>query len=146
MQQNQSSENFFEDMQKNLKKMMTGALPAAPFDLKLAMEAQRKNIQALMQANQMAVQNWQAMAQRQAEIVSQFVQDNSSLARETMTESTPQDKFSKQAEILKKACENSMLNSQELLEMMRKSTFETAEVINKRLVDSLSELKSSANQ
>lgn len=146
MQKKQASEGFFEDAQENLKKMMSGVVPAAPFDMKMAMEAQRKNMQALMQANQMMMQGWQVMAQRQAEMVSQFVQDNSTLARETMKEGTPQDKFSKQADILKKACEKSMLNSQELAEMMRKSTFETAEVLNRRLVDSISEIKSSANK
>lgn len=146
MQQKNPAETFFEDMQAKFKEMMVTTPAASPFDLKLVMEAQRKNMQAIAQANQMVMQGWQTMAQRQAEMVSQFVQDNSSLARETMKEGTAQDKFSKQADIAKKACEKSMLNSQELIEIMRKSTFETAEVLSKRMIDSISEIKSSANK
>jgi phasin family protein len=145
MQQKNSADTFFSDMQSTLKDML-GSVPATsvPFDMKTMMEAQRKNFQALTEANQRVMQGWQALAQRQAEMVSQFVQDNSGLARETMSEGTPQDKLAKQTEILKNSCEKSISNTQELGEIVRKCTIETAEVINRRIMTSLSEIKSSA--
>ncbi len=143
MQQKNSAENFFTGMQTALKDMMGSVQSPSAFDMKAMMEAQRKNFQAITEANQRAFQGWQSLAQRQAEMVSQFVQDNSGLARETMSEGTPQEKFSKQAEIIKSAYEKSILNTQELGEMMRKVTMETAEVLNRRVVANLSEIKNS---
>lgn len=146
MQQKNSAENFFNDMQTTLKDMV-GTMPsAAPFDFKAVLEAQRKNFQAITEANQRALQGWQTLAQRQAEMVSQFVQDNSGLARDAMAEGTPQDKFARQTEIFKNACQKSILNTQELGEIMRKCTVDTAEVLNRRLSAGLSEAKTTAKK
>ena len=54
----------------------------APIDMKSFLETQRKNLQALSEAQQSAVEGIQAIAQRQTELLSQFVEDNSSLARQ----------------------------------------------------------------
>lgn len=146
MQQKNSAENFLNDMQNTFKDMMNSVPASNPFDFKTILETQRKNFQAITEANQRAFQGWQTLAQRQTEMVSQFVQDNSGIAREAATESTPQDKFARQAELIKTACEKSLLNSKELAEIMRKSTFETAEVLNRRVVASLAEIKTAAKK
>lgn len=146
MQQKNPAENFFSDMQSTLKDMMTSVPTASPFDFKAVMETQRKNIQAFTEMNQRAMQGWQALAQRQAEMMSQFVQDNSTLARETMTEGTPQEKFARQTEVFKKAYEKSLLNTQELGEIVRKTTMDAADLLNRRVVASLSEIKNSSNK
>lgn len=143
MKSQNPAQAFFETMELTFKDMMaTPKMPVA-FDMKTVMDAQRKNMQAITEANQRAMTGWQTMAQRQAEMVSQFVQDNSALARETMKEGTPQEKFSRQADILKKACQTSIANTQELAEMMRKNSMEAAELLNRRLVDTISEIKNS---
>lgn len=146
MQQKNPAESFINDVQSTLKDMMGSVPSAVPFDFKAVLEAQRKNFQAITEANQRAFQGWQSLAQRQAEMVGQFVQDNSGLARETMNEGTPQDKFARQTEILKNACQKSIVNSQELGEIVRRCTVETAEVLNRRLTASLSEIKTTAKK
>ncbi len=143
MQQKNSAAGFFTDMQSAVKDMFGSIETPAPFDIKAVMETQRKNFQALTEANQRAFQGWQALAQRQAEMMSQFVQDNSGLARETMSEGTPQEKFAKQAEIMKSAYEKSVVNSRELGELIRKTTADTAEVLNRRVMASITEIKNS---
>lgn len=146
MQQKNSAGNFLNDMQSTFKEMMSSVPTAAPFDFKAMMEAQRKNFQAITEANQRAFQGWQALAQRQTEMVSQFVQDNSGMASEAMAESTPQDKLAKQAEMIKMVCAKSISNTQELAEILRQSTADTAEVLNRRVVASLAEIKSTAKK
>jgi phasin family protein len=146
MQQKNSAENFFSDMQSTLKQMMSSAPAGYPFDLKTVMEAQRKNIQAITEANQRAFEGWKTLAQRQTEMVSQFMQDNSGLARETFAEGTPETKFAKQAELLKTSYEKSIQNAQELVEIAQSSASEAAEVINERVVASLTEIKASAKK
>jgi phasin family protein len=146
MQQKNPAENFFSDMQSTFKQMLNNAPAGYPFDLKTVMDAQRKNFQALTEANQRAFEGWKTIAQRQTEMVSQFVQDNSGMARETFTEGTPEAKFAKQTELLKTSYEKSVQNAQELAEIAQEFVTEAAEVINQRVVASLSEIKSSAKK
>lgn len=146
MQQKNSAENFFSDMQSTFKQMLNTAPAGYPFDLKTVMEAQRKNIQAITEANQRAFEGWKTLAQRQTEMVSQFMQDNSGLARETLAEGTPEAKFAKQTELLKSSYEKSVQNAQELAEIAQNFATEAAEVINQRVVASLSEIKASTKK
>lgn len=146
MQQKNSAENFFSDVQSTFKQMLNTVPAGYPFDLKTVMEAQRKNIQAITEANQRAFEGWKTLAQRQTEMVSQFMQDNSGLARETFTEGTPETKFAKQTELLKSSYEKSVQNAQELAEIAQNFATEAAEVINQRVVASLSEIKASAKK
>jgi len=146
MQQKNSAENFFSDMQSTFKQMLGNAPTAYPFDFKTMMEAQRKNIQALTEANKCAMQGWQALAQRQTEMVSQFVQENSGIARETFADGTPQDKIAKGTEMMKSSIEKSIQNSQELVELCRKCVGDAAEIINQRTMATMNEMKASAKK
>ncbi len=63
------------DMSKfDITKMM-GDVKIPGFDVQAIMDAQRKNIEALNAANQTAVQGMQAVAQRQAEILTQAMNE-----------------------------------------------------------------------
>ncbi len=146
MQQKNPAENFFSDVQSTFKQMLNTSQGGYPFDFRTVMEAQRKNIQAITEANQRAFQGWQTLAQRQTEMVSQFMQDNSGLARETFNEGTPEAKFAKQTELLKSSYQTSVQNAQELVELAQSCVNEATEVINQRVVASLSEIKASAKK
>jgi phasin family protein len=142
MQQKNPAENFFTEVQSSLKQLMSTVPTAHPFDFKSIMETQRKNIQAITEANQRAFQGWRSLAQRQTEMLSQFVQDNSGLARETFTEGTPEAKFAKQAELVRTSYEKTVENAQELVEIASKCTKDASEVINSRVVATFNEIKS----
>jgi len=146
MQQKNSAETFFNDVQSTFKQMLNNAPAGYPFDLKTVMDAQRKNFQAITEANQRTMDGWRALAQRQTEMMSQFMQDNSGLARETFAEGTPEAKFAKQTEILKSSYEKTVQNAQELAEIAQNYATEAAELINQRVVASLSEIKASAKK
>lgn len=146
MQQKNPAENFFEDVQATWKQLLNKTPSGYPFDMKSVMDAQRKNIQAITEANQRAFEGWKELAQRQTEMVSQFMQDNSGLARETMTEGTPEAKFAKQTELLKASYEKSVQNAQELADIAQSCANDAAEVINQRVVASLTEIKTSAKK
>lgn len=127
--------------QFDLSKML-GDMKVPGFDMQAVMDAQRKNIEALTAANQAAVQGMQAVAQRQAEILSQVVSEISSVAQQLANaSSTPQELTSKQAELARKAFEQALANARELAEMVSKSNTEAFAIINKRVTESLQELK-----
>ncbi len=135
MQQKTKPENF--------SKILPSAT-ALPFDIKAMMDAQRKNYQALQEANQCAVQGWQALAQRQVEMATEFVQNNSALTLQALTEASPEEKIAQQAQLVKTAYEKSILNTQELTDLLRQCTIETSEVINKRVYAGLNEIKAAS--
>lgn len=125
----------------DLSKML-GDMKVPGFDMQAAMDAQRKNIEALTAANQAAVQGMQAVAQRQAEILSQALGEISSVAQQLANASnSPQELTSKQAELARKAFEQALANARELAEMVSKSNTEAFAIINKRVTESLQELK-----
>lgn len=114
-----------------------------PFDMKSFLETQRKNVQALSEAQQITAENLQAILQRQAEILSQMVEDNSSIAREMMIEGTPEEKISKNADLFKNLYERSVKNLNDLAEMINASNQEAGKIISKRVSATMSEIKTS---
>ena len=121
---------------------MLGDVKIPGFDLQAIMDAQRKNIEALNAANQAAVQGMQAVAQRQAEILSQSMSEVSTVAQQLAgASSNPQEMAAKEAELVRKAFEQALANMRELAEMVSKSNTETFAIINKRVTESLQELK-----
>jgi phasin family protein len=131
------------DLSKFDMTKMLGDVKIPGFDMNAIMAAQRKNIEALTAANQAAVQGMQAVAQRQAEILSQAMSEVSSIAQQLAgSASNPQEMTTKQAELARKGFEQALANMRELAEMVSKSNTETFAIINKRVTESLQELKS----
>ena len=131
------------DMSKLDMSKMLGDVKIPGFDMEAAVAAQRKNIEALTAANQAAVQGMQAVAQRQAEILSQAMSEVSAVAQQLSSAgSNPQELTAKQAELARKGFEQALANARELAEMVSKSNTEAFAIINKRVTESLQELKS----
>lgn len=111
------------------------------FDVEGMLAAQRKNIEALTAANQLAVEGLQAVLRRQAEIVRQTMEEASSSMTEMLAAGTPEDKVAKQAELVKAQFEKAIANMRELSEMIAKANGEAAEVLSARVSESIEEMK-----
>jgi phasin family protein len=134
---------FFDvDMSKfaDVSKLMSEfKLPGV--DVESVLASQQKNIQALTAANQLAIEGFQAVVRRQSEIVRQTMEQTSSMMTELMAAGSPEDKVAKQADLVKLAFEKALANARELAELVAKSNSEAADVINKRVSESLEEVK-----
>ncbi|MCB9989334.1 MAG: TIGR01841 family phasin [Rhodospirillales bacterium] len=117
-----------------------------PFDLESLMESQRKNMEALAQANQSATKNIQTTAQQQNALMVKIAEAQSNMAREMLSEGTPEQKIARQTEILKNTYESSISGLQELANMIEKSNMQTADIINKRISASLNEIQESVTK
>lgn len=115
-------------------------VPGVDFESIIA--SQRKNIEAVTAANQLAVEGLQAVLRRQAEIIRQSIEEASSLVGDLTSPSAPEEKAAKQADLVKSAFEKALANIKELSEMVAKSNSEAAEVLTKRVSESLEEVKS----
>lgn len=115
-----------------------GKLPT--FDVEGAMTAQRKNVEAFTQANQVAFEGVQALAKRQAEIVREAVETYTKLAKE-VAQLSAEERFAKQAEAAKEIYEEALANVGELKQIVEKSQAQVTSVISKRVADNFDEVK-----
>ncbi len=127
-------------------KMMDFTKLAAEFklpgvDMQTILEGQRRNLDALTQANKRALEGAQAVAKRQAEIFRQVMEEMTAATREYMAAASPEEKASRQTEIAKAAFQRAISNMRELADMVAQSNNEAFDVINKRVAESLDELK-----
>lgn len=110
-------------------------------DVNTLLSAQRRNMEALTNANRVAFEGIQAVAQRQAEILRQSMEEATKVASDLMTNGTPEQRIAKQTEIAKIAMEKALANMRELSEMVAKSNSEAVNLINQRMTESLDEVK-----
>ena len=113
-------------------------------DMDAMLQSQRKNIEALTAANQLAMDGVQAVARRQMEVLRQTMEEASASMKDMMAAGTPEQSVAKQAELVKTAFEHALTNMKEMTEMIAKSNYDAAEVLSKRISASLDEIKASA--
>lgn len=115
-------------------------------DSKALVEAQRKNIEAMSQANRVAFEGIQAVAQRQGEIFRQTMDEAAKTMQDVSAVNSPEERAAKQADIAKHAFETAIKNTRELAELGAKSQNEAVELINKRVSESFDEVRDSLKQ
>lgn len=115
-------------------------------DVESLVAVQRKNIEALTQANQLAVEGVQAVARRQVEIARQAVDEASAVLREWTQPGAPEERIAKNVELAKQAFEKGVANARELAELVAKANSEAFNVIHKRVAEGFEELREYAKQ
>jgi phasin family protein len=110
-------------------------------DSNIIMESQKKNLEALAQANKVAFEGAQAVFKRQAEIMKQAMEEMQSVFKDISVAGEPQDKVAKQTDLVKDGVEKALANMRELAEMSGKSNTEAFEMIQSRFTESLEEVK-----
>ena len=118
----------FNDMFKNM------------FDFNQFFSTQRRNAEALSAANQVMVENAQAISRRGAEITRENVETVLKASKDMMAGGSPEVSLSKNAEAAKDFFENALSNVREMVEMVTKSSFEAFDVLNKRAAESMEEV------
>ena len=114
---------------------------APMFDVEKMIAVQRKNVEALTVANQLAFEGVQAVVRRQAEIVRESVEDLTKMTRELTAVASPEDRLVRQTEIAKEAFETALGRVRELSGLIQKSSSEAVDVLSKRVSDNLEEVR-----
>ena len=114
------------------------------FDVTAVLEAQRRNVEALIAANQAATEGVQALAKRQSEIFQQSLDAGKKAFAKLGKAGSPQDAAANQAEIAKEVFEKAVANAGELTALVSKANTEAAEVITGRIAEGLDEIKEQA--
>ena len=114
------------------------------FDREALMASQRKNLAALTQANQLAVQGFQELARRQVEFARTAMDEASALVRGWSETGTTEERLQNQVAFAKRAFAKGVSNTRELVELTGKTQAEAFDVLNKRFTQSLVETASFA--
>jgi len=117
-----------------------------PFDVEAVWAAQRRNLEALSQANQLAVAGVQAVAKRQIELTRETFEGFSALMRDLATPASTEDRIAKNTDYAKQMLEKGVTHGREIATIAAKAGTEAAEVLQKRATESLDEMRALASQ
>lgn len=137
MASKQQPDQFFDF---DVTKLM-GDFKVPGVDLEVLVASQKKNIEALTQANKTAFEGMQALAKRQAELLRQTMEEVTAAGKQMAEPGTAQEKAAKQAEMAKNAFERALENMREMSEMVTKANDEAAKLLNKRFMQMLDEYR-----
>jgi phasin family protein len=98
-------------------------------DLAALVDRERKNIQALAEANRIAFEGWQRLVHRQAEILHETM-------KKVVADAGQVDAM-KRTDLAKEGFEKALANMRELAEMASKSQREAFEVVSKRIEENM---------
>jgi phasin family protein len=116
------------------------------FDFGAIFDMQRKNIEAFTAASQTFTQGLQTVAKRQSEIACQQVEQFQSLLTTTSPTGKVEDNLVKQTDLVKAAYEKNVSSARELQDILTKVTNEASDILSRRVVASLDEIKSVAQK
>jgi phasin family protein len=125
-----SPTNPFGDVMKTLEQFK---LPGV--DMSSFVESGRKDMQAIMEANQAAYETMQALARKQTEMISGALQSMQETAKSGVGDP------SKQGELMRKAYEKALADLKDIAEMARQSQADGLARITERANQHMEEIK-----
>jgi phasin family protein len=119
-----------------------GDMRAPGVDLETVVAMQRKNIEALTQANQLAMEGAQAVLRHQFEMTRRTMEELSAMFSGLwQPNGSVEDRMAKQADFSKTAFEKSMSHARELSDLVSKANSEAFNVLTRRVTETLEELR-----
>ncbi len=115
-------------------------LPPMP-DVEALLAAHKRNLEALTEANRVALEGAQAVARRHMEIMQSTMSGLSENLKDMGSTTSPAGRAAKQAELMKQAYENAVANTREIGDLIQKSNTEAMNKLNARFSEALSEMK-----
>ena len=126
-----------DDLKKVFGEMKLPALP----DIEVVLATHRRNLEALSEANRVALEGAQAVARRHMEIMQATMTGLSETLKDLSASDTPAVRAAKQADLLKQAYENAVSNTRELGDLLQKSNAEAMQKLNNRFSEAMTEMK-----
>jgi len=128
--------NLFGDIVKLLEQYK---LPG--IDIAAIIEMRRKDIEALMTANRVALEGAQSVGQKQVEILRSTLDQLSSLIQQATASGSMTEKTTKTGELVQQVLQRALENMRELAETTYKSQSDTCAVLTKRIQENLDEAR-----
>ncbi len=115
-------------------------IPAMP-DMEAVLATHKRNLEALSEANRLALEGAQAVAKRHFEIMQATMAEMTESLKTLSVTEAPANRAAKQADLLKHAYENAVSNTRELGDLIQKSNAEAMQKLNGRFSEAMTEIK-----
>jgi phasin family protein len=116
-------------------------VPAMP-DMEAVLSAHKRNLEALSEANRVALEGAQAVARRHMEIMQSTMAGLTETLKTLSVSEPPATRAARQAELLKQAYESAVSNTRELGDLIQKANAEAMGKLNHRFSEAMTEMKS----
>jgi len=110
-------------------------------DIETLVTTQRKNLEAMTQASQLALEGAQAVAQRHVEIVRQVIEEVPAVLRDWTEPCAAEHRLAKNVDVTKQALEACVANARELAEITAKAGNDVVSVLTRRMSESFDDLR-----
>ena len=115
---------------------------ANTIDFEAIVASQRKNLEALVQANELAVNGAHAVARRQIEVGRQILDEVSTVVGDLVQpKGSVEDRFARQTESSRRAFEKGVSAAREIGEVIAKTGSEALNVIGNRVIEDFDEMR-----
>lgn len=129
----------------DLSKMIAAAkVPGV--DAQALLESHKKNIEALAQANAVAIEGIQSLAKHQMDIMTRTMNEASKAYSSLHAATTPSDKTQVLTDLTKQAFEQALENMRAMADTVSQSNRTAMDVISKRVSDGLDEIRDLAKK
>ncbi len=118
--------------------------PFRPLDVEAVWAAQRRNFEALSQANQLAVDGVHALARRNVEAAREGLEDFSALIRDLAKPASTEERIARHTEFAKRIIDKGVSHTRELAQLATKTGSDAAEILHKRASEGLDEIRAYA--
>lgn len=134
--------NTYVEMMKNadMTKMFEGAkMPG--FDTEALTDAQKKNVQAIVDANRVAAEGYQSLFKKQVEVMQASVAELTDTMKEANTQPMSTEGVEKRVEMAKTQFEKGVAAFTEMSEAARKANEDAFGIIRARFTEGVAEIK-----
>ncbi|WP_027776145.1 phasin family protein [Paraburkholderia caledonica] len=114
-------------------------------DMTSLLEARRKDVEALAEANTLAYEGMQALVRKQTEMLNASAREIQATAGR-MSGENPMESMAQRRDFVQQALKTAFENMRELAEMAQKSQTEALAAISKRAEQTMRELKAQSNR
>ena len=125
------------DFSKLFSEMKVPAMP----DMEAVLATHKRNLEALSEANRLALEGAQAVARRHFEIMQATMASMTEGLKSLSVTEAPASRAAKQADMLKHSYENAVANTRELGDLIQKSNAEAMQKLNGRFSEAMTEIK-----
>jgi phasin family protein len=120
-------------------------VPAMP-DMEAVLATHKRNLEALSEANRVALEGAQAVGRRNLEIMQSTIAELTDSVKSMSLSEPPAARAARQAELLKHAYENAVSNARELGDLIQRSNTEAIQKLNHRFSEAMNELQTLFNK
>jgi phasin family protein len=110
-------------------------------DFNALVDHHRKNLEALEKSAKTATAGASSMLAKQREILQETLRQITEMAQSYRMPGTPQELMARQAEFARKSFETALKNTEDMAELVKKSSDETLDVLRQRIREGMEEIR-----